>query len=131
MQSVKKQNTRKAPKIENKSEEEGSGTPKKITATDRRPQAEQLEKLRDLIKKEEFEEHFLQIALREENPADNNSSDVPEEDKFVGNKIISSKLCEQLFIKKVTLITNHHFFDILLFKFNVLSSLSYNFEVIK
>lgn len=71
---------------------------KKITATDRRPQAEQLEKLRDLIKKEEVEEHFFQIALREENPADNNSSDVPEEDKFVGNKIISSKLCEQLFI---------------------------------
>lgn len=69
---------------------------KKITATDRRPQAEQLEKLRDLIKKEEVEEHFLQIALREENPADNNSSDVPEEN--VGNKIISSKLCEQLFI---------------------------------
>lgn len=70
---------------------------KKITATDRRPQAEQLEKLRDLIKKEEVEEHFLQIALREENPTDN-SSDVPEEEKFVGNKIILSKLCEQLFI---------------------------------
>lgn len=43
-------------------------------------QAEQLEKLRDLIKKDGLEEDFPQIAPREENPADDNSSDVSEED---------------------------------------------------